>query len=163
MLFRSTTYVLDTVLKPRRPKDAVAVLGITASDLWPGKDWNFVFGQASLSERVGIWSLSRFGDPTKGEDERRRFLVRTLKLAVHETGHMFGIRHCVHFKCGMNGSNSLDETDGSTLAFCPECVAKICWACRVPPAKWFAEMAKFGKRNELDETKLWERCRQVLE
>lgn len=157
-----STYVLDSVLKPRRPKDAVAVLGITSSDLWPGKDWNFVFGQASLSERVGVWSLYRFGDPTKGAEERQRFLLRTLKLATHETGHMFGIRHCVHFKCGMNGSNSLDETDESTLAFCPECVAKICWACQVAPANWFADMAKFGERHELAETEIWKRCVKVL-
>ena len=50
-----TTYVLGDVLKPRRPKDAVAVLALTASDLWPGEGWNFVFGQADLHDRVGVW------------------------------------------------------------------------------------------------------------
>jgi archaemetzincin len=38
-----TTYVLDKVLKPKRPSDAVAVLGLTASDLWPGKAAVFLF------------------------------------------------------------------------------------------------------------------------
>lgn len=56
-----STYVLDKVLKPRLPADAVAMLALTTSDLWPGDNWNFVFGQASLAERVGVWSLSSGG------------------------------------------------------------------------------------------------------
>jgi hypothetical protein len=40
-----TTYVLDNVLKPRRPDDAVAVLGLTTVDLWPGKGWNYLLGK----------------------------------------------------------------------------------------------------------------------
>ncbi len=39
------------------------MLALTTSDLWPGEGWNFVFGQASLSERVGVWSLHRLGNP----------------------------------------------------------------------------------------------------
>lgn len=157
-----TTYVLQSMLKPRRPDDAVAVLGLTAMDLWPGKDWNFVFGQASLSERVGVWSLYRFGDPSKGEDEATKFRLRALKLATHETGHMFGIRHCVHYQCGMNGSNSLDETDDGPLEFCPQCVAKICWASRINPADWFAGLVDFAKKHDLAEQKIWQDCLKLL-
>jgi len=50
-----TTYVLDDVLYPRLPKDAAVYIAFTASDLWPGRGWNFVFGQASLRRRVGVW------------------------------------------------------------------------------------------------------------
>ena len=42
-----STYVLDDVLKPKLPKDACAYIAFTTSDLWPGRGWNFVFGQAS--------------------------------------------------------------------------------------------------------------------
>ena len=49
-----TTFVLQQVLAPRLPKDAAVSLAFTTSDLWPGEGWNFVFGQASLSERVGV-------------------------------------------------------------------------------------------------------------
>lgn len=31
----------------------MAVLGLAALDLWPGEGWNFVFGQANLTERRG--------------------------------------------------------------------------------------------------------------
>ena len=30
---------------------------------------------------------------------------------THEIGHMFGIKHCVHFNCLMNGSNHEEEND----------------------------------------------------
>ena len=93
-----TTYVLNDVLMSRRPKDAVAVLALTTSDLWPGEGWNFVFGQASLEARVGVWSLARFGDPEK---DYAQTLRRTLATATHETGHMLGIPHCIAFECGM--------------------------------------------------------------
>ena len=63
-----TTYVLDELLKPNRPEDALAYLAFTASDLWPGENWNYVFGQASLHERTGVWSIYRNGDPAGGAD-----------------------------------------------------------------------------------------------
>ncbi len=51
-----TTYLLNDALMTRRQPADAAVLGITAADLWPGEGWNFVFGQGSLKERVGVWS-----------------------------------------------------------------------------------------------------------
>src|SRR6185369_14042339 len=45
-----TTHLLYKVLQPRLPRDAVAMLGLTASDLYPAPGWNYVFGQASLEE-----------------------------------------------------------------------------------------------------------------
>jgi archaemetzincin len=89
-----TTYVLDKVLRPRLPKDAAACIALTASDLWPGEGWNFVFGQASLAQRVGVWSIYRNGDPAKNAAAFRLCLLRTLKTATHEIGHMFSMLHC---------------------------------------------------------------------
>ena len=51
-----STYVLDEVLRPRLPADACVYIALTTSDLWPGEGWNFVFGQASLSE---VWASGR--------------------------------------------------------------------------------------------------------
>jgi archaemetzincin len=44
------------ILKANLPKDAFCVMAITMQDLYPDPSWNFVFGQASLRERVGVWS-----------------------------------------------------------------------------------------------------------
>ena len=44
---------------------------------------------------------------------------------VHEIGHMFGIKHCIHFSCVMNGSNHLEETKRRPMALCPVCLRKL--------------------------------------
>ncbi len=146
-----TTYVLRDVLKPRLPEDGAAIIALTAMDLWPGKGWNFVFGQASLKERVGVWSLSRFGDPEESEEAFRRCLLRTLKVASHETGHMFSLPHCVLYECNMNGSNNLRETDRHPLALCAECNAKVCWATRANPLKRCRSLELFCRTHGLEE------------
>ena len=38
---------------------------------------------------------------------------------------MFGISHCVHFHCRMNGSDSLEESDRSPMHLCPVCLRKL--------------------------------------
>lgn len=128
-----TTHLLQKVLLERRSERDAAVLGITAFDLWPGAGWNFVFGQASLTERVGVWSMARNGDPDESPAMRTLCAIRTAMTATHETGHMFGIRHCIAYQCGMNGSNHSDERDRQPLEFCPECQAKLWWSCNLDP------------------------------
>lgn len=141
-----TGYVLQNVLPPRRPKDAVATIALTTSDLWPGEGWNFVFGEASLTERVGVWSLARYGDPEK---DAALVLRRTLNVATHELGHMFGIAHCIAHECGMNGSNNLEESDRQPLPFCSECEQKIWWACGVDPLARYTALLEFAETNGL--------------
>ena len=147
-----STYVLNQVLKPQLPDDAVAMIALTSSDLWPGEDWNFVFGQASIRERVGVWSIFRNGDPNAGDSEFRTCLLRTLKTAAHETGHMFSIQHCIAFECNMCGSNSQEESDRRPVHACPECVSKIWWATGADPVERYQKLKAFcdevGLKNE---------------
>jgi archaemetzincin len=155
-----STYVLR-FLKPRRPRDAVAVIALTPSDLWPGKGWNFVFGQASLHQRVGVWSLARKGDPSRNYTQ---VLRRTLQTAFHETGHMLGMDHCIAYECGMNGSNSLGEADLRPTGFCPECEQKVWWACRTDPVKRYQELVKFARAHDLEkEAKAWQAALETLQ
>ncbi len=155
-----TTYILDQLLKPLRPAEAVAVLAITNVDLWPGKDWNFVFGQASLVERVGVWSTARMGDPIK---EAQIFMRRVLQVAVHETGHIFGMKHCIAYECCMNGANHQEESDAAPLVFCAECDAKLWWACGLDAAKRAKELADFAQEHKLSpDTEQWEKIANAL-
>ena len=141
--------MLDKVLKPRLPKDAVAMIAFTAADLWPGEGWNYVFGQASLGDRVGVWSINRYGDPDAGDEAFRRCLLRTLKTASHETGHMFSMPHCTLYECNMCGSNHLPEADRHPLELCPHCLAKLCYATGADPAKRFQQLIEFYKAHGL--------------
>lgn len=145
-----TTYVLDQVLRPRLPDDAAAMIAFTASDLWPGGGWNFVFGQADLQRRVGVWSIYRNGDLAAGPAALRTALRRTLQIAVHETGHMFSMEHCTAYTCVQGGVNSLEEADRAPLWLCPECAAKVVWATRADPRRRYEALAAFCKEHGLD-------------
>ncbi len=144
-----TGYILNDILKPRLPDDAATYLAFTATDLWPGKGWNFVFGQASLRGRVGVWSIYRNGDPDAGEDAFRLTLLRTIKTAVHETGHVFSMRHCTAYECVLNGSNNRAESDRHPLQLCPQCVAKVCWATGADPAERYRKLRAFCREQGL--------------
>jgi archaemetzincin len=158
-----SSFILQDLLVPLRPDDAIAVLGLTATDLWPAPGWNYVFGQASLGNRVGVWSLARNGDPDIDAESYRLCLRRTIKTALHETGHMLGIPHCTAYECGMNGSNSRDESDRRPLEFCPECQAKVWWALRVDPAQRCRRLADLAAEDGLDhDAQHWGREADVL-
>jgi archaemetzincin len=144
-----STYVLDKVLRSTLPADAAARIAFTASDLWPGEGWNFVFGQASLRDRVGVWSLNRFGNADGNQAEFRLCLLRTMKTASHETGHMFSMMHCTLYECNMCGSNHRAESDRRPLALCPHCLAKLCYATGADPEKRFEKLIGFCKANGL--------------
>ena len=159
-----STYVLNDVLKPRLPEDACAYIALTTSDLWPGRGWNFVFGQASLHDRVGVWSICRNGKPHVGDEEFRLCLLRTLKTASHETGHMFSMQHCTFYECNMCGSNNREEADGRPLALCPICLAKLCYAAGADPVKRFKDLAAFTRRAGLKpQQEFFEKSLAVLE
>jgi len=137
-----TSYFLDTLLPEILPPDAAAFLCFTNRDLYPEETWNFVFGQANLENRVGVWSLYRLND---NSPKSTKFLDRTLKIAAHETGHMFSMRHCTKYECLMSGINHLDETDRRPLDVCPECMAKIAWAMNYEPVVRYRNLAQFWK------------------
>lgn len=141
-----TTYFLDTLLPGLLPDDAAAFICLTSYDLFPGGEWNFVFGQASLDRRVGVWSLWRLGQDQGKPASRDLLLARTLKIAVHETGHMFSMRHCTKYECLMSGTNHLDETDRRPIDTCPECSAKIAWAMNYPLDQRFKNLAEFWRK-----------------
>lgn len=159
-----TATLLYQVLRPTLPADAAACIALTTLDLYPEPKWNFVFGQSSTFERVGVWSLARNGDPHLGEDAFRQVLVRTIKTATHEIAHMFGVEHCTEHPCNMNGINSLDEADRTPLDPCPECMAKICWLTGIEPASWLRGVAACCHELGLPaEARLFERALHLIE
>lgn len=141
-----TGYVLEKVLKPALPEDAAVLIAFTSEDLTPGAGWNFVFGQASLEDRIGVWSLYRMSE-TSDEEGYRLALLRTMKIATHETGHMFGILHCTAWQCNMCGCNSRSEADRHPLWCCPECDAKLCMATAADPRARYNVMSAFCSTN----------------
>lgn len=134
-----TQFVMKKYLRPTLPRDAVVYIALTTIDLYPKDEWNFVFGQSMLKGRVGVWSVRRLCN----EANDTLCLRRTLKIAAHEVGHLFSIKHCKNFHCIMNGSLSLDESDAKPVHFCPECLQKLCWNNGQSLQDHFFRMKKF--------------------
>ena len=145
------------------PEHAIAYLGVTFQDLYPEPSWNFVFGEAELSARVGVYSLLRFtpefNHEAKDAIASQRFVRRAIQLLAHETGHIFGIHHCTAFECVMNGSNSLGESDRAPLEPCHECLHKLALALRLRPLPRYLELSRFYEEQGLSEEARWVRER----
>lgn len=115
------------------PLDALAVLGVTCTDLYQKKGNRYLFGYGTLHHRAGLCSVARLYPllHTKADRVSRTIgLMRSFKLISHETGHVLGLHHCASSQCVMNGINSLQEVDGQPLHLCPVCLAKLAFHLR---------------------------------
>jgi archaemetzincin len=150
--------LLERFLVKRLPDDAVAFLGITMADLW-SSNLNYVFGIGSLNWHVGVYSLCRYFPEFWGEGrkpgDKELALSRACKLLNHETGHIFGLSHCVFYHCSMNGTNSLAETDRAPLHYCPICHRKLQWNIGFDPLKRYAELYAFYQKHNLPQEAGW--------
>lgn len=154
-------YTLDilALLQKKLPADAYALLAITMEDLYPDPKWNFVFGQASLRERVGVYSFARYDPAFYGDNREANWktlmLRRSCKVLAHETIHMFGIQHCVYYSCLINGSNHLQEADSRPLHLCPIDLRKLQWSVGFDVPERHKKLQQFCKGAGLEEEDKW--------
>lgn len=153
-----TTDVLAHI-KAQLPNDAFCVLAITIEDLYPHPSWNFVFGQASSRDRVGVFSFARYDPAFYGESRKKEghqiLLRRTCKVLVHEMAHMFGLDHCIFFSCVMNGSNHLPESDARPLHLCPVCLRKLNYSVGFDVASRYERLLRFYQKMGFDDDARW--------
>ncbi len=147
------------ILQKNVPADAFCVFAITMEDLYPEPSWNFVFGQASLRERVGVYSFARY-DPAfygqkRGKDYEKILLWRSCKVLAHETSHMFGLTHCIYFECILNGSNHLAESDARPSHLCPVCLRKLQHSIGFDVVSRYGNLLHFYKKVGFDNEALW--------
>ena len=111
------------------PYDAHCLVNILMDDLYPKKDWNFVFGLANYYQRVCVFSFARFDPLFYGRQRPHNFenyiLYRSCNTLTHEICHTFGLSHCIYYKCLLNGSNSSEEQIKRPLIECPICLRKL--------------------------------------
>lgn len=119
-------YTVQADLKAPNEK-APQLIAFTSEDLFAQSMQNFVFGFGDEKAGIGIWSNARFGNPSKDSQTFNTCLLRMMKTATHEFGHMRGLPHCTDYACNMGGGMSMDEMDGRSLLFCAQDTAKICY------------------------------------
>jgi archaemetzincin len=148
--------ILD-LLRANLPAHAFCFVGITMEDLYPGPDWNYVFGQASLRDRVAVYSFVRYLPAFWGEsdDDPGLVLRRSCKVLAHETAHAFGLHHCVDHHCVMNGSNHLEESDSRPIFLCPQDLRKLQWSVGFDVVDRYQRLADLYRELGLDSEADW--------
>ena len=139
-------------------------------------DWNFVFGQAEAMSGAGVFSFARYwrrdggawlvpwkGDPAtklydnmtfrdavRDEEDEGRYhtsiLYRAAKVLAHETGHLFGVKHCIFYQCLMCGSNNLEEFDAKPLLLCPIDLKKLYMSCHFDVVERYRHLCAFSDK-----------------
>ncbi len=156
------------LIKSSFPADAFCVLAITMEDLYPDPSWNFVFGQASLQQHVGVFSFARYDPLFYGEKRGDNYLAvlqrRSCIVLVHEVSHMFSLLHCIFFSCVMNGSNHLQESDARPLYLCPVCLRKLQHSIGFDVLDRYRRLLQFYRRFEFDDEAGWvsNRIKKIL-
>jgi len=114
-------------LAPQLPDDALGMVAVTEEDL-ALPTLNYIFGLGSARHRVAVFSTWRYQGDEHLDGQRGSLLRRCATVAVHEFGHVLGMRHCTEFRCLMNGTNSLQGADHHSLHLCPVCLRKAQYA-----------------------------------
>jgi predicted Zn-dependent protease len=97
-----------------RAGDAVAEINVTQVDIFEsGKP--YVFGLASLTDRVALVSLHRIDDGSPS------FSSRLTKLVLHEAGHALGLHHHDVQRCVMRQDSTPASLDTAPKGPCEQC------------------------------------------
>jgi archaemetzincin len=99
--------------RARRWRLAIADAGLCAESV------GTVFGEAAVEGCCAVVGLTplRAGSGADAGVLRDRLLTE----AVHELGHLAGVRHCGRASCVMYPSRHIADTDTKERAFCAEC------------------------------------------
>lgn len=128
------TLVLASLLRTL-PDPGAKILGITGVDLFVPV-LTFVFGQAQLNGPGALLSTFRLRNEYYGlPPDENTLLDRTIKEAVHELGHTFGLIHCSDAECVMSSSTYVEEVDLKGDWYCPLCMGQMEGFRSPPPAR----------------------------
>jgi archaemetzincin len=139
-------------MRPKLPSDGAIIVGITANDLTPGGryrgienafGWSSFYGRSAIVSTARVTPMSLRRPATLGE------LEHILKLALHETAHAFGLKHCSRHECIINGRCSLEENGRKPLWLCPECHAKLMYAIGFDPLARARQLESLCRRYGL--------------
>ena len=118
-------YVLRELANVEVPEGA-KILGVANVDLFlPQWDTDFIFGQAHFGKKgkaaiISVYRMNPFSY-VGGKRNDELLVQRMIKEAVHELGHLFGLRNCSELECVMYLPRSLKSLDKKTDSFCLKC------------------------------------------
>jgi archaemetzincin len=100
------------------------LLAVADEDLYIPSQ-NFVFGQSNSIGRTAIVSILRLKPEYYGlPDDEDLVRSRLLAAALHELGHLLGLRDCSN-ECVMRRIRNVNELDRRPGGFCPNCLMSL--------------------------------------
>lgn len=148
---------IDVAMRRNRPKDAIAVLGITEHDIYNEK-YNYLFGISELKDGVGLVSTFRLID----YGQQTKYNIR--KVVSKQLVNMFSIPNVKDFKCVMNFHNSIDELYQGKFDLSPRALEKLRYAIGFDYTKRFDALKSFWTtENNEEEIKYYDKCVKRLE
>ncbi len=102
------------------PQQSCRVLAITDKDLYI-PILTHVYGEAQLNGNSCIISIYRLDSTDCNCIDEPPFLSRTVKEALHELGHTWGLRHCSDTSCLMHYCRKITDVDRKETLFCRYC------------------------------------------
>lgn len=119
-----STLILAQLLK-YLPTNEGKIIGITSVDLYIPV-LTFVFGESQLGGSGAVVSTYRLRNEYYGLPRDNDLLLqRTVKEAMHELGHAFGLIHCRDYECVMNSSTYVEDIDLKQDKFCQVCQKEL--------------------------------------
>jgi len=107
------------------PSGVSRVLALVDQDLFIPV-LTYVFGEAQLNGTVAVASTFRLREPWQAGGAPGTVLeARLVKTALHELGHTYGLRHCMHPRCVMTSAAGLEMLDEKAPAFCLACQGEL--------------------------------------
>jgi len=157
LLYRAAAHV---------PEDAHGMIVLVNVDLFAWSEQEFAFGFTLDRERLAVVGFSRY-DPSFFGGERPAdleavVLARSLRVLVHEIGHVLGLAHCLHFRCAMNGVAHLGEVDRLPLHLCPVCLRKLQLVTGLEPRALYRGLVPIAERLGLASEMQWLRRRLAV-
>jgi len=148
------TSFINAVMKQNKPKDAVAVLGITEHDIYNPK-YNYLFGISELKDGVGLVSTFRLID----YGQETKYNIR--KVVSKQIVNMFSIPNVKDFKCVLNYHDNIEDQSQGKFDLSPRALEKLKYAIGFDYSKRFDDLVKFWtKENNKEEVKYYEECFQ---
>jgi hypothetical protein len=102
-----------------------------------------------------------FSPPSLTNNERAEYFRRTGRLILHELGHNFGLAHCIHHHCYMNGSGNLIEDFATPAIECGLCLRKLQFQLGFSVVDRYEALRKVFEENSMNTEAKWIADRQL--
>lgn len=97
------------------------IIGVLSADLFV-PIFTYVLGEARQAGRCALVSIFRLDEKVpSGRNDTSQLLERSVKVALHELGHLFDLTHCSDPYCLMHLSSDALDLDQRRLSFCRYC------------------------------------------